>query len=193
MCWPAAACRAPAPSAHRQCRYGRSRQFDRHADGRRQLHRQWRHARDRGRAWRRCVADRSARRHRRHRGHDATSRSSMSAALGAQTVEGIKIVDVGGASNGIFSLLGDYVFQGEPGGDRRRLWLSAATRTAISTPDRRRLVSALERCPSHRRRPRRRRHHRRAHRPSLRRSLCRRLTEDRSSPRRCRCMRAMPA
>jgi autotransporter-associated beta strand protein len=28
---------------------------------------------------------------------------------GAQTVEGIKIVDVGGASNGAFSLLGDYV------------------------------------------------------------------------------------
>ena len=32
---------------------------------------------------------------------------------GAQTVEGIKIIDVGGASNGSFSLLGDYVFQGE--------------------------------------------------------------------------------
>src|SRR5690606_8064350 len=32
---------------------------------------------------------------------------------GAQTVEGIKIVDVGGASNGTFSLLGDFVFQGE--------------------------------------------------------------------------------
>ncbi|TIW93814.1 MAG: autotransporter outer membrane beta-barrel domain-containing protein [Mesorhizobium sp.] len=32
---------------------------------------------------------------------------------GAQTVEGIKIVDVGGASNGTFSLLGDYVFQGD--------------------------------------------------------------------------------
>ncbi|MGY0556947.1 autotransporter-associated beta strand repeat-containing protein [Lysobacter sp. A421] len=33
--------------------------------------------------------------------------------LGAQTVEGIKIVDVAGASNGAFTLDGDYVFQGE--------------------------------------------------------------------------------
>jgi fibronectin-binding autotransporter adhesin len=32
---------------------------------------------------------------------------------GAQTVEGIKIVDVGGASNGAFALLGDYVIQGQ--------------------------------------------------------------------------------
>ena len=32
---------------------------------------------------------------------------------GAQTVEGIKVVDVGGASNGAFSLLGDYVIQGQ--------------------------------------------------------------------------------
>ncbi len=32
---------------------------------------------------------------------------------GAQTVEGIKIVDVGGTSAGQFSLLGDYVFQGD--------------------------------------------------------------------------------
>jgi fibronectin-binding autotransporter adhesin len=32
---------------------------------------------------------------------------------GAQTVEGIKIVDVGGASNGAFSLLGNYVIQGQ--------------------------------------------------------------------------------
>jgi fibronectin-binding autotransporter adhesin len=32
---------------------------------------------------------------------------------GAQTVEGIKIIDVGGASNGTFTLLGDYVFQGQ--------------------------------------------------------------------------------
>ena len=32
---------------------------------------------------------------------------------GAQTVEGIKIVDVGGASNGVFSLLGDYVIAGQ--------------------------------------------------------------------------------
>ncbi|MGN7726536.1 autotransporter-associated beta strand repeat-containing protein [Luteimonas sp. 22616] len=33
--------------------------------------------------------------------------------LGAQTVEGIKIVDVAGASNGTFTLDGDYVFRGE--------------------------------------------------------------------------------
>lgn len=32
---------------------------------------------------------------------------------GAQTVEGIKIVDVGGASNGTFQLKGDYLFRGE--------------------------------------------------------------------------------
>ncbi|MFB6458292.1 autotransporter outer membrane beta-barrel domain-containing protein [Bradyrhizobium tunisiense] len=32
---------------------------------------------------------------------------------GAQTVEGIKVVDVAGASNGSFSLLGSYVFHGE--------------------------------------------------------------------------------
>ncbi|WP_254701361.1 autotransporter family protein [Neorhizobium galegae] len=32
---------------------------------------------------------------------------------GAQTVEGIKIVDVGGASAGTFSLLGNYVFEGD--------------------------------------------------------------------------------
>ncbi len=32
---------------------------------------------------------------------------------GAQTVEGIKIVDVGGASGGVFSLLGDYVIAGQ--------------------------------------------------------------------------------
>ncbi|MBS0535424.1 MAG: autotransporter outer membrane beta-barrel domain-containing protein [Proteobacteria bacterium] len=32
---------------------------------------------------------------------------------GAQTVNGIKIIDVGGASNGAFALLGDYVFQGQ--------------------------------------------------------------------------------
>lgn len=32
---------------------------------------------------------------------------------GAQTVEGIKVVDIGGASNGTFSLVGDYVFQGD--------------------------------------------------------------------------------
>ena len=33
---------------------------------------------------------------------------------GAQTVEGIKIVDVGGTSAGTFTLQGDYLFQGEP-------------------------------------------------------------------------------
>lgn len=32
---------------------------------------------------------------------------------GAQTTEGIKIIQVGGASNGAFSLLGDYVFHGQ--------------------------------------------------------------------------------
>ena len=32
---------------------------------------------------------------------------------GAPTVEGIKIVDVAGASNGVFTLQGDYVFQGQ--------------------------------------------------------------------------------
>lgn len=32
---------------------------------------------------------------------------------GAQTVEGIKIIDVAGASNGTFSLIGDYLLQGE--------------------------------------------------------------------------------
>lgn len=32
---------------------------------------------------------------------------------GAPTVEGIKIVDVGGASNGVFTLQGNYVFQGQ--------------------------------------------------------------------------------
>ncbi|HSX63110.1 MAG TPA: autotransporter outer membrane beta-barrel domain-containing protein, partial [Pseudoxanthomonas sp.] len=32
---------------------------------------------------------------------------------GAQTVEGIKLIDVAGGSNGSFSLVGDYVFQGE--------------------------------------------------------------------------------
>ena len=33
--------------------------------------------------------------------------------LGAQTAEGIKIVDVAGASDGVFALHGDYVFQGD--------------------------------------------------------------------------------
>src|ERR1700754_2182794 len=32
---------------------------------------------------------------------------------GAQTVEGIKIIDVQGASNGTFNLVGDYLFQGQ--------------------------------------------------------------------------------
>ena len=32
---------------------------------------------------------------------------------GAQTVEGIKILEVGGASNGVFNLAGDYLFQGQ--------------------------------------------------------------------------------
>ncbi|WP_163467927.1 autotransporter outer membrane beta-barrel domain-containing protein, partial [Klebsiella michiganensis] len=34
--------------------------------------------------------------------------------LGAQTVEGIKIIAVAGASNGNFVLNGNYVFQGAP-------------------------------------------------------------------------------
>ncbi|MDW6024373.1 autotransporter outer membrane beta-barrel domain-containing protein [Mesorhizobium sp. BAC0120] len=33
---------------------------------------------------------------------------------GAQTVEGIKVIDVGGASAGTFTLIGDHVFQGRP-------------------------------------------------------------------------------
>ncbi|MBX3501076.1 MAG: autotransporter outer membrane beta-barrel domain-containing protein [Alphaproteobacteria bacterium] len=33
---------------------------------------------------------------------------------GALTVDGIKVVDVGGVSNGTFALVGDYVFEGEP-------------------------------------------------------------------------------
>ncbi|HEX2888801.1 autotransporter-associated beta strand repeat-containing protein, partial [Vineibacter terrae] len=33
---------------------------------------------------------------------------------GAQTVEGIKVIDVGGTSNGVFTLQSDYVFQGQP-------------------------------------------------------------------------------
>ncbi|MBB3571829.1 autotransporter outer membrane beta-barrel domain-containing protein [Rhizobium sp. BK491] len=32
---------------------------------------------------------------------------------GAQTVEGIRILEVGGASNGVFNLAGDYLFQGQ--------------------------------------------------------------------------------
>ncbi|WP_395449649.1 autotransporter outer membrane beta-barrel domain-containing protein [Aminobacter sp. UC22_36] len=32
---------------------------------------------------------------------------------GAQTVQGIKVIEVGGASNGTFSLVGDYVFEGD--------------------------------------------------------------------------------
>jgi fibronectin-binding autotransporter adhesin len=34
--------------------------------------------------------------------------------LGAPTAQGIKIIDVGGASNGVFTLHGDYSFQGQP-------------------------------------------------------------------------------
>ncbi|MFC5768463.1 autotransporter-associated beta strand repeat-containing protein [Thauera sinica] len=34
--------------------------------------------------------------------------------LGAQTSEGIRIVDVGGASGGVFTLRGDYTFEGQP-------------------------------------------------------------------------------
>jgi fibronectin-binding autotransporter adhesin len=34
--------------------------------------------------------------------------------LGGQTIEGIKIVDVEGASNGVFTLIGDYTFYGDP-------------------------------------------------------------------------------
>lgn len=33
---------------------------------------------------------------------------------GAQTVEGIQIVEVGGASNGVFTLVGNYTYQGQP-------------------------------------------------------------------------------
>lgn len=33
--------------------------------------------------------------------------------LGAPTTEGIKIIDVAGASNGAFALLGDYMIQGQ--------------------------------------------------------------------------------
>src|SRR5690606_10842909 len=34
--------------------------------------------------------------------------------IGAPTVNGIKLIEVGGASNGTFSLQGDYLFQGQP-------------------------------------------------------------------------------
>jgi fibronectin-binding autotransporter adhesin len=34
--------------------------------------------------------------------------------LGAQTVQGIKLIDVGGASNGTFTLQGDYALKGQP-------------------------------------------------------------------------------
>ncbi|MBB3146160.1 outer membrane autotransporter protein [Phyllobacterium trifolii] len=43
----------------------------------------------------------------------STLKVSNTGGRGAQTVEGIKIVDVGGASGGTFSLLGDYVINGE--------------------------------------------------------------------------------
>jgi len=53
---------------------------------------------------------------------------------GAQTTEGIKIIDVGGASNGNFSLLGDYVFEGDQavvaGAYAYRLY-----KGGVSTPD----------------------------------------------------------
>ena len=53
---------------------------------------------------------------------------------GAPTVEGIKIVDVGGASDGVFSLLGDYAVDGKPafvGGAYAYL----LQQNGISTPD----------------------------------------------------------
>lgn len=40
-------------------------------------------------------------------------RISNAGGTGAQTVEGIKIIEVGGASDGTFSLVGDYVHEGE--------------------------------------------------------------------------------
>ncbi len=43
----------------------------------------------------------------------STLKVSNAGGAGGQTVEGIKIVDVGGASNGVFSLLGDYVIAGQ--------------------------------------------------------------------------------
>ncbi|MBZ9996199.1 autotransporter-associated beta strand repeat-containing protein [Mesorhizobium sp. BH1-1-4] len=53
---------------------------------------------------------------------------------GAQTVEGIKIIDVGGSSAGTFSLAGDYVFQGDQavigGAYAYRLY-----KNGVSTPD----------------------------------------------------------
>ncbi|TIS51156.1 autotransporter outer membrane beta-barrel domain-containing protein [Mesorhizobium sp.] len=53
---------------------------------------------------------------------------------GAQTVEGIKIIDVGGTSAGAFSLAGDYVFQGDQavvgGAYAYRLY-----KNGVSTPD----------------------------------------------------------
>ena len=44
---------------------------------------------------------------------DATLRVTNIGGSGAPTTNGIKVVDVGGASNGTFSLLGDYVFNGQ--------------------------------------------------------------------------------
>ncbi|MDX8497990.1 autotransporter outer membrane beta-barrel domain-containing protein [Mesorhizobium sp. VK4C] len=53
---------------------------------------------------------------------------------GAQTVEGIKIIDVGGTSAGTFSLAGDYVFEGDQavvgGAYAYRLY-----KNGVSTPD----------------------------------------------------------
>ena len=61
---------------------------------------------------------------------------------GAQTVEGIKIVDVGGASGGAFSLLGDYVIAGQQAVVARCLWLYAEQERG-EHPWRWRLVSAF--------------------------------------------------
>lgn len=44
---------------------------------------------------------------------DTTVKVTNIGGAGAQTVEGIKIIDVGGTSAGIFALQGDYVFHGE--------------------------------------------------------------------------------
>ena len=52
---------------HSERGYRGARQFHRHADGRGQLHRQWRNAADRDGPRRRCLADRPACRHRQHR------------------------------------------------------------------------------------------------------------------------------
>jgi fibronectin-binding autotransporter adhesin len=43
----------------------------------------------------------------------STLRVTNVGGAGAPTVEGIKVVDVAGASNGTFALLGGYVFHGQ--------------------------------------------------------------------------------